>query len=331
MSKTAADLAKLIKNGKLPPVIALGGTEREGVKNALLGIRRHVLADGDTFNHDRFDGLAVPLSQILDCANTIPIMARSRLLEVDFAETYFKDDAKTLTAYFENPAPFSVLVLVIKKIDLRSKMAKLLNQKGLLFAFDAPKPYEMPKTIEENLKAADLQMSSSAKALLALYVGTDITYLGQAIAKLKLLDKPELDEVDVSEHILQSGGVDPFSFGRAIANFDQKESLKVLMELEKVDEVPLRIVGLIAWQLRQVLQARADLDKGIPPREIGQKLKLFGARLEPVLIAARKARFNMHAKRLSRICDLDEKLKNTSVPPWLWVERVIMQICPARN
>jgi len=329
--KTASDLAKLIKTGKLSPVIAIGGAERDGVKHAIFGIRRHVLNDGDTFNHDRFDALVTPLQNVLDCANTIPVMANLRLLEVESAEIFFKDDAKMLIGYFEDPAPFTVLVLVIKKIDLRAKITKTLDKKGWLFGFESPKSYEMPKTIEQSLKAAGLQMSTHAKALLTLYVGTDVAYLGQAIAKLKLLEKPRLDEADISQHILQSGGIDPFRLGRAIANFDQKESLKILMALEKADEVPLRIVGLIAWQLRQILQARADLDKGMALREIGQSLKLFGPRLESVLVAAKKAKFNLHAKRLGRICDLDEKLKSTSVPHWLWIERVIMQICPARN
>ena len=114
-----------IEDETLPPIIAFGGEERVFVDDALDIIRRRALEGGlADFNHDRTSGRDREPGEIIAMCKTLPTMAPRRLVEVADAQDLRDDALPVLKAYVEDPCPETVLCLVFRKWDGRSKLIK---------------------------------------------------------------------------------------------------------------------------------------------------------------------------------------------------------------
>lgn len=314
------------KDKNMGAVLALGGTERARIDEAVAFIRSVVLTQAADFNHDRFNGSNADLSDIISAAKTLPMMADKRLVEVRQVEA-LKGDLDELFAYTAQKASFSsVLLLVFEQSpDLRHKLAKHLAQNGQLYIFDAPKEYEMPAVIDEYLKRYGFKCSAEAHALLTVAVGTDLALLESMLKKLSIaLASKQISAADIETHIKHEQ-VDAFSFGRSVASGDINRALSMLCQLRAAQEVPLKIVGLLAWQLRQIVKCRALLDEGNSEFAVEKQLNLFGKNKELIQVAKR-ATLTWHAQRLARLSSLDYDLKSQPGSPWLHFEKYIIEL-----
>jgi DNA polymerase-3 subunit delta len=312
----------------LPPVVAFGGAERVFVDDALSSLRARVLSGGlADFNHDRGTGRDRRGVDIVAMCKTLPVMAPRRLVEIKDADSLHDADVEVLAAYLESPSPETVLLLVFGEVDLRSKFPKLLekSKSALLCRFDHPKDREMPSLVLRRAKKLGLKVDGNAADALALTVGTDLTLLERALEKLSIAvdEGAPITAAAVSQHVADTHLEDAFAFVRAVAVADRKEAIRGAAQLQAAREEPLRLIGLLAWQLRQVAQARALLDDG---RDPAQELRLFGDRAAPVLKAARALSPERHARRLVLLAEADVGLKSSRQPPWLLMMRLIHEL-----
>lgn len=330
MPKSYSDWSALCKKGTLPSTIAFAGDERALIEDALSGLRRDVLSQGlADFNHDRLSAKAMSMTQIVDAANALPVMAEKRLVEVSELEGISADAVEVIGTYAANPNPSTVLVLLIDGYDQRNKLLRSLDEKGLVYKFDHPSMDQMPAIAMNRARAHALTIEPEVAQLLVMETGTSLLLLDRALEKLALAAVDgRVTPDDVGEQVAQMALQDAFSFARAVASGDRVKAEHFLAELEVAHELPLRLVGMLAWQLRQVLKARLLLDKGMGDRDIGRELSIYGDRLQPILSTARKWQKEIHVLRLSRLCQLDRELKSSRATSWLWLEKMVMQLCP---
>jgi DNA polymerase-3 subunit delta len=324
------DLKKKDPSWKLPNVVAVGGNERGFLNEAIAAIRQKALEGGAAdFNHDRASAKKSTIQEILGLAETLPMMGPCRLVEVAAAESIDGRDLPILEAYLNAPVQSAVLLFVFDKLDKRQKVVKLLDKSAELVVCETPRENEMANLARERARSHGIKLDGEAVAALILVVGTDLLMLERALEKLALAVEGRPCTVDdIDAHVAQSRLADAFVMGRAVALGNRREAMKVLAQLRAFREPPIKLVGLLAWQLRQVLQARSLLDEGASEKEVGEALRLFGSRLKPTLKAARKWDERAHARRLARLAHLDRSLKSSRSDPWLWMERVVMQLCP---
>lgn len=318
---------------ELPAVVACGGAERVYLDDAVALVRRRAL-DGAMadFNHDRVSARDRSLAEILALANTLPMMARRRLVEVRDAEALRDHDLAALEGYLQAPARETVLLLLFGEIDLREKGIKLLDKHALLCRFEHPRERDMPQHVARRARRHGLKLDAGATDALAATVGADLTLLERALEKLALVaDGGQVTEEQVATHVADTHLEDAFALARAVAAGDRRAALRSLGALQAAREEPLRLVGLLAWQLRQIARARALLDEGRAPQDIGRELSLFGDRLQAALGAARNAEGAAHAARLARLAGADRLLKGSRQPPWLIMSRLVLDLCPERS
>lgn len=321
---------KAIEEGKLPPVVAMGGAERVYIDDALATLRRRALEGGlADFNHDRTSARERSMGEILTLCRTLPVMARRRLVEVrDIGE--LRDEAlEILAAYLDKPAPETVLVLLFGEIDLRSGAAKLLDKKALLCRFEHPRDRDMPSHVARRGRRHHLKLDRDATDALAATVGADLTLLERALEKLALVAEGGVVSAALVEmHVADTHLEDAFAFSAAVAHKERSRALAALMALQAAREEPLRLVGLLAWQLRQVARARALIDDGVSSRDLGRELNVYGDRLQAVVSAAQRTDMAGHAARLARLARTDQLLKGSRQPPWLVMTHLVMDLCP---
>jgi DNA polymerase-3 subunit delta len=316
----------VLEKGELPAVVAFGGDERVFVDEALVTVRSRVLSGGlADFNHDRISARERRGHDVVALCNTLPVMAPRRLVEVRDADALGEDDVDVIGSYLERPCPETVLCLVLGAVDERARLPKLLvkSPQVLLCRFDHPKEWEMPRFVERRARRLKLGLQPGAADALAVTVGNDLTLLERALEKLAIAVQGDVSVDDVGRHVADTHMEDAFAWVRAVACADRVAAIRATAALQAAREEPLRLIGLLAWQLRQVAQARALLDDG---RDPARELRLFGDRAAPVLQAARMFEPPRHAERLVRLAEADRSLKSSRQPPWLQMVRLVHEL-----
>src|SRR3569623_1335241 len=90
------------------------------------------------FNYDVVEGKP-KASQIVALAQTLPMMAASRMVFVRDLSLLPADEGETLLDYLGKPNPSTVIVALASKLDKRLKLFAQLSKKGFLHVLDAPR------------------------------------------------------------------------------------------------------------------------------------------------------------------------------------------------
>jgi DNA polymerase-3 subunit delta len=315
--------------GKIPRVIAIGGEARVLVDDALTTLRKLVLAGGlADFNHDRLSAKQ-GAEGIVTAAETFPVMAPLRLVEVENADALGEEGLRVLDPYLEKPCETTVLVLKLDHVDLRQKLGKALEKKTTLVRCEHPRERDMPDLVRVRARKFGVTLDEEVALTIALSTGTDLGLVDRALEKLALVCAERAVSIaDVSEHVADTHMEDAFAFGGAVARADRRAALQSLAALEKNRAAPLQLVGLVAWQLRQVVKAREMLDDGAGARDVKEALRAFGDRGDVLIAAARRFDLRAHKRRLGRLGAIDQALKSSRAKDNLWLERLVLELCP---
>ena len=139
-ASTADRLFDRLGKGKAPPVVVLPGADpywrdvcRRKLEEALVPETARQWALG------RVSAADVDAAEVVGRAQMQPMLAPQQVLFVGDAEAWEKGSdekldstLKALTRYFEDPAPFTVLVLEAEKLDQRTRFARLLGEPGMV-------------------------------------------------------------------------------------------------------------------------------------------------------------------------------------------------------
>ncbi len=318
MPKTYQDWQTQATNPKLPNVIGLGGDERIFVEEALEHIKSRCLSGGLVdFNFEQLSAKSVTPEQIWASASMLPVMADCRLVIVTEADAIKEEIPEKLN-------PSTVLLFIFDQLDARSKFQKSIDK--TLFKFDFPKERELPGIIRTRAKKHGLKLSDDAVNLLVMETGSSLMMLERAFEKLALIANDQIITPQIiEEQVAQTAFRDAFALSRAVILKDRAGAAKALAELKAAQEVPLRLLGVLAWQFRVVLKARLFLDEKRSASEIGSKLSLFGDRLDTVMKAARLLDTASQVKRLTSLAELDRTLKSSRAPAWLIFDEAVLK------
>jgi DNA polymerase-3 subunit delta len=189
----------------------------------------------------------------------------------------------------------------------------------------------MPGIAMRRAKRHKLSMGHDEAQALAVTVGTDLGLLERAFEKLALVADDGVVTIDlISTHVSDTRLEDAFGLARAVATGDRKDALSCLARLQASRESdPIQLVGMLAWQLRQLMRARARLDDGVRPDDIGRELNQYRERLTALLNAARRLDARGHTRRLARLAEADRTLKSSRAPGWVVMVALISDLCPA--
>jgi len=157
-------LERLQKGKPVPAVLLLGDEPylRDECRKQL--IEKYVPEAARTWAISRFSADNGETQAAVDQAQTMPMLSPQQVVFLEDGEAIEKlgeksrDEAvKTLEAYLENPAPFTVLVIEASGLDQRMRLAKLLQEKALVVAVG------LGENQDERVAAAAVLAKSLAK------------------------------------------------------------------------------------------------------------------------------------------------------------------------
>ncbi|HFA47853.1 MAG TPA: DNA polymerase III subunit delta [Bacteroidetes bacterium] len=219
-----------LKQKKFQPVYFLCGKEAFFIDAISAYIENHALAESErAFNQVVLYGRDVDHVAVIDHARRYPMMASHQVVIVKEAQDM--KDLRELIKYVEKPTPTTILVLCHKHkaFNKNTKFAKLLKAKAVLF--DSKKLYDnqVPDWIMGQLRQAKLKVGPNTAALLAEYLGTDLSLISHELEKLALHLPPgtEVTPQHVEEHIGISREYNIFELQNAIASHNLNKVARI--------------------------------------------------------------------------------------------------------
>lgn len=302
-----AALRKQIAAGQLDPVYLILGAD-DYVKNELADEFEAVVEpDLRPFNIERFDGGTVTLGDVLEAAQTLPMMAPCRIVIALRAERLLQPkresqaatrDLKVFDAYLGQPIPTTTLVLVAEGLDKRLKINKKLLDKERKLATvvhcgELEDVTDAQRWIRAQIKGAGVEAESAATQLLASIVGPDIVRLRGEVDRLLLYaaGQERITVADVRAVAGPSVAQDDWAVARAIERGATGVALRELALALDAGAAPNLVLGQLAWVART---------------------RLAGARVGPAVEA---------------VFHTDLALKRSGGEPRVLLERLVVMLC----
>ena len=224
------------------------------------------------FNYDVVEGKP-KASQIVALAQTLPMMAKMRMVFVRDLALMPADEGEALLAYVAKPNPSTVVVALTSKLDKRLKLFAQLSKKGYLHVLEAPPARALGSWVKDEAKARGVKMEAPAVQRLADAVGADLSRLALAVEQLGLYagDRPVTSD-DVDDLIADTRERSVFELTDAIGAADRARALAAVASLCDQRESAVGVVVMLARHIRQLTLLHHMRSAHVPRGEWASKI-----------------------------------------------------------
>ncbi len=302
------ELLSDVRAGKLAPVYVLHSEHPILIERAVAALRDAVvppMARG--FNYDVIEGKPTG-SKIVALAQTLPMMAKMRMVFVRDLGIMAADEAEPLISYLAKPNPSTVIVAITSKLDKRLKLFATLNKKGFVHVLEAPRKVE--PWLRAEAKARNVQIDGAAITRLIDTVGNDLSRLALAVEQLGLyaLDRTVTVD-DVDELIADTRERSIFELTDAIGSGDRARSLAAVASLCDQRESAVGVVVMLARYIRNLSQLHALRSANVPRNEWGSRIGVPPFVVDKLMAQARGYTPDVLALATTRLATVDRALK----------------------
>jgi DNA polymerase-3 subunit delta len=304
------DLLDAIREGDLDPIYVLHSEHPILIERVIGALREETVPPAARgFNYDVVEGK--PSAQrIVALAQTLPMMAKYRLVYVRELAGMPTDEAEPLLAYLAKPNPSTVIVAVTSKLDKRIKLYSQLSKKGYLHVLEAPKPQALPGWVRAEAKALGVALDPAAVTRLVDAIGGDLSRLALSIDQLGLYaGKRAVTSDDVDELIADTRERSVFELTDAIGAADRPRALAAVASLCDQRESAVGVVVMLARHVRQMALVHSLRAASAPRNEWGAKLGVPPFIVDKIAGQARSYSPDALATATQRLANADRALK----------------------
>jgi DNA polymerase-3 subunit delta len=141
-------------------------------------------------------------------------------------------DINKLEGYIEKPLASTIFVVSYKdkKVDGRSKLAKLLKEKGEMLSTKKLYENQLPEWTIELVQSKGYGIQQKAVLLLVDHIGNDLSRIDNEIDKLlvNIGTRKNITEDDVEKYVGVSKEYNPFELQSALAKKDIVKAMKIV-------------------------------------------------------------------------------------------------------
>lgn len=300
----ALDVDAAVRKHGLAPLYLVVGEEdclREQAVAALRAAARGTVAAAteggpdagwDAFNDDVLYGDESDAAEILARASQAPVFAPRRTVVVKSAEKLPAGEGEALLKYLEAPCETTTLVFVAARLDKRLKFSKELLARAVTIDCSPLPEAQLEEWVRRESGRVGVQLSreaASALVQLALSLreesGGSLNLIRRELEKLAAYVPAGRPASPADVEVVRGGepGASVFDLARTIADRRKAQALWILARNLAAGEEPLRILGALAWQFRQIWKAKeqrrpgglgGDLSGAFTERDLATALRL---------------------------------------------------------
>ena len=237
-----------------------------------------------------------------------------------------EQNLEALEKYINNPNIDTLLIFISdsEKLDERKKIVKLIKQKGIV------KEFNTTTNINSIVKSFfnDYKISDSSITKLINRVGNNLPLLEEEAEKLKLYkdDIKEINDEDILKITNKNVDLDIFKLIDNIIMKNKKVAIETYNEMIKYGEEPIKILIMIASQIRLMYQTKLLYKKGYTEKDSASLLGIHPYRVKLATEKGRKYTESDLLMYLDDLADLDSKIKQSNVDKKMAIELFILKI-----
>jgi len=253
-------------------------------------------------------------------------MAQRRVILVKDVHNYSKNELGAFLPYLKSPSPTTSLIFTAEEIA-----AEFIREaKEGAFHLGRPLQGEIPYWIHKITKELGKEISPEAAEYLQEVIGRDLLGIENELIKASLYvgDRGRIELKDVEEVVSELKIATIFELTKAIGERDTRKALRTLGKIWEGGEHYLKILGIIARQLRHLLVTKEILAKGGGSEQVRKELGLSNPYYLRELSAQVK-NFTSSAlqEALLNLWETDMRLKSSPLPKRLILEGLIVRLC----
>jgi DNA polymerase-3 subunit delta len=152
-----------------------------------------------------------------------------------------------MEAYVDNPQPSTILVVSYKekKVDGRSRLAKVLKEKGELLSTKKLYDNQLPEWATEVIRKKGFTITQKALVLLVDHIGNDLNRIANEIDKLSVnvVNRKEITEDDIESYVGVSKEYNVFELQNALARKDLSGCIRIIQYFDSNPKAaPIQLV-----------------------------------------------------------------------------------------
>ena len=222
------DILKDWKQKKFKSIYWLEGEEDFFIDQVVDYAEHKLLDEAEKgFNLTVLYGKDADWSAVINACRRYPMFAERQVVVLKEAQAM--RDLLKLEPYIDHPLDSTIFVVAHKqgKLDGRSKMAKLIKDKGVLLCTKKLYDNQLPGWVEVYVREMGRAISQKACILLVDHIGNDLSRIANEIDKLlvNLPNEKKIDEGDIEKYVGISKEYNVFELQNAVG---QQDFIKVM-------------------------------------------------------------------------------------------------------
>ncbi|ATP41205.1 DNA polymerase III subunit delta [Solibacillus sp. R5-41] len=311
------------EKGNFAPVYLLVGEESYFVDETIKRLKAALSKEEET-EVMTFDLNEQPIDYVIDEADTIPFFTERKLIiakntsflkATEKGKEKIEHDLKRLENWLANPSDTTVTIFIApyEKLDERKKVTKLMKEKSVLLLAETPQNNDLNAWIRSEVAKNGKAITEAAIQKLIEMVGPNMLQHQMEIEKMALYlgGEPEISVELVEDLVAKTLEQDAFKMLNAYLNNKQEEALIIYHDLLRQKEEPIKLVGLLANNIRTMIHVYYLQKKGYHQQQIAKQLKVHPYRVQMVINQRNRPTDQRLLQALYTLANVDLQLKTT--------------------
>lgn len=234
---SSEEIIRKIKDKQYSPIYYLMGEESYYIDLISDYISENILNETEKeFNQTILYGADVDVATVINAAKRYPMMSEYQVIVVKEAQAI--NNIEELSFYIQKPLKSTILVLCHKHgtLDRRKKLASEIEKFGILFESKRIKDSQLPSFISTYMKQRKIDVDPKASAMLAEFIGTDLSRLTGELEKLLItlpVGQKRITPEQIEKNIGISKDYNNFELRNALIEKDILKANKIIKYFEE--------------------------------------------------------------------------------------------------
>jgi DNA polymerase-3 subunit delta len=322
---------KQIEKGTIRPIYLLHGDEYFYTRAIVAALRAQVLKENDpAMCLSEYDGAEAAAAQVLDDLRTMTFFGGTRLVVVENADRFLRDNKDLLARYAKSPSKTGCLVLLCEsKPDGRLAFVRAVSKKGAIVQCSAPKGGKLAYWVKDRARTLGKAIGEGAASLLIDIVGADLAQLDSHLRMLVTYvgGRNSITEQDVATTVEEARATEIWDLMDGVAGKDGKMALEALDRLLPKAGMEAARLSLIGGTLLRLRNVKKVMEHTGSEASVATTLKMHPYFARKSVEQAKKFTSEELAVGVRRAFEADILIKSNRMKPRLAVEKLIVELC----
>lgn len=348
MTVGPADVRADIKSGRLKPVYLLYG-EEEYLRDEAARKLVDACLNPDTrdFNLAVFRAGEAHVESVAAALMSPPAFAARRVVVLRGFDELGSEEQKAVVGALQRMPQTSVAILVAATADERTWACKAVAQMGMVVRYRRLYESEAASWLAALARERGVNLRPEASEYLVRTLGSSAARLAQGFEKA--CDYAGIGAGGATAppggsgaprtvtlaHVMAASAGEPslgiFDLVDAVGQRDTAKAVAAARRLLGFGEAPTRILGMVARQVRLIMQTKILQGEGITPRAIASATHLQDFMIRKYLAQARNFDTEDLEDAFIALAGADVDLKTSAAPEGVVLEKLIVRLCTHRS